>query len=129
MQLIGDKNDNATANYEIFLQQVQTGIPAPNGHTPLAGSLSRVIPTASAMGVPAVVTDIRGCREAVEHGVNGLLFPVGDTGSLAQSLIDLLQDDERRKRMGVAGRRIAEERFDEQKVFDRVLSEYERLLK
>ncbi len=84
---------------------------------------------ASAMGVPAVVTDIRGCREAVEHGVNGLLFPVGDTGSLAQSLIDLLQDDERRKRMGVAGRRIAEERFDEQKVFDRVLSEYERLLK
>ncbi len=83
---------------------------------------------ASAMGVPAVVTDIRGCREAVDHGENGLLFPVGDAGQLARSLIELLQDDERRAQMGITGRRIAEERFDEQQVFDRVLGEYERLL-
>jgi len=83
---------------------------------------------ASAMGVPSVVTDIRGCREAVDHGENGLLFPVGDADALARSLIELLRDDERRARMGETGRRIAEDRFDEQKVFDRVLSEYERLL-
>ena len=83
---------------------------------------------ASAMGVPAVVTDIRGCREAVEHGVNGLLFPVGDSDALASALVELLRDDARRAEMGAAGRRMAEERFDEQKVFDRVLSEYERLL-
>lgn len=83
---------------------------------------------ASAMGVPAVVTNIRGCRETVDHGENGLLFPVGDVHGLAQSLIELLQDDERRTQMGATGRRIAEDRFDEQKVFDRVLSEYERLL-
>ena len=83
---------------------------------------------ASAMGVPSVVTDIRGCREAVVHGENGLFFPVGDADALARSLIELLRDDERRARMGETGRRIAEDRFDEQKVFDRVLSEYERLL-
>jgi len=83
---------------------------------------------ASAMGVPALVTDIRGCREAVEHGENGLLFPVGDADALAHSLIELLEDGERRTQMGAAGRRIAEERFDEQRVFDRVLSEYESLL-
>jgi len=83
---------------------------------------------ASAMGVPAMATDIRGCRETVDHGENGLLFPVGDVHALAQSLIELLQDDERRARMGATGRQIAEDRFDEQKVFDRVLSEYERLL-
>jgi glycosyltransferase involved in cell wall biosynthesis len=83
---------------------------------------------ASAMEVPAVVTDIRGCREAVDHGENGLLFPAGDAHALAQSLIELLGDDERRAQMGLTGRRIAEDRFDEQKVFDRVLSEYERLL-
>ncbi len=84
---------------------------------------------ASAMGVPAIVTDIRGCREAVVHGENGLLYPVGDADRLARSLIELLQDDQRRAQMGVTGRRIAEERFDEQKVFDRVLDEYERLLR
>jgi glycosyltransferase involved in cell wall biosynthesis len=83
---------------------------------------------ASAMGVPAVVTDIRGCREAVDPGVNGLLFPVGNADALARSLIELLSDDERRSRMGAAGRAMAEERFDEQKVFERVLNEYQRLL-
>jgi glycosyltransferase involved in cell wall biosynthesis len=83
---------------------------------------------ASAMGVPAVVTDIRGCREAVDPGVNGLLFPPGDSNALADALIELLRDDERRVAMGAAGRAMAEERFDEQKVFERVLEEYERLL-
>lgn len=83
---------------------------------------------ASAMGVPSVVTDIRGCREAVEHGANGLLFPVGDVDALSRAIVELLVDDERRARMGVEARRIAEERFDERKVFDRVLDEYERLL-
>ena len=81
------------------------------------------------MGVPAVVTDIRGCREAVEHGVNGLLFPVGDVDALADALVGLLRDDARRGEMGAAGRAMAEERFDEQKVFERVLEEYERLLR
>jgi glycosyltransferase involved in cell wall biosynthesis len=84
---------------------------------------------ASAMGVPAVVTDIRGCREAVEHGENGLLFPVGDADALASAVIELVKDDDRRSRMGAIGRKMAEERFDEQKVFERVLREYERLLR
>ena len=81
------------------------------------------------MGVPAVVTDIRGCRETVEPGVNGLLVPVGDVDALARALVELLTDEPRRRRMGEAGRAIAEERFDEQKVFERVLEEYERLLR
>ena len=80
------------------------------------------------MGVPAVVTDIRGCREAVDPGVNGLLFPVGDANALSHALIELVGDHERRARMGAAGRAMAEDRFDEQKVFERVLNEYERLL-
>ena len=80
------------------------------------------------MGVPAVVTDIRGCRETVEHGENGLRFPVGDVGALARAVIDLLRDDARRAAMGATARAMAEERFDEQAVFQRVLIEYERLL-
>ncbi len=83
---------------------------------------------ASAMGIPAVVTDVRGCREAVEDEVNGLLFPAGDSEALARAIVDLLHDEVRRAEMGTAGRRLAEDRFDEQKVFDRVLREYERLL-
>ena len=83
---------------------------------------------AAAMSVPTIVTDIRGCRETVDPGVNGLMFPAGDADALALALIELLSDDARRSEMGEQGRRIAEERFDEQKVFDRVLHEYERLM-
>lgn len=84
---------------------------------------------ASAMGTPAIVTDIRGCRETVEHGQNGLLYPVGDVDALARSLLELLRDDEKRATMGARGRTMAEERFDERNVFGRVLEEYERLLR
>lgn len=84
---------------------------------------------ASAMGVPAIVTDIRGCREAVRDGDNGLHFPVGDADALAGKLVRILSDDSLRARMGAAGRKMAEEEFDEQKVFDRVLQAYERLLR
>ena len=83
---------------------------------------------AAAMGVPAVVTDIRGCRQAVDDGESGLLVPPGDPAALAAALIRLLNDAGLRARMGRTGRQIALDRFDERKVFDRVLSEYDRLL-
>jgi len=84
---------------------------------------------ASAMKVPCIVTNIRGCREAVEHGRNGLLVPLGDVQVLADAIIELLKDHEKAQRMGEEGRRIALERFDERVVFEKVKSEYSRLLK
>ncbi len=83
---------------------------------------------ASAMGVPAVVTNIRGCRQTVDDGVNGSLVPVGEPEALAAALVRLLHDEDLRARMGQQGRRIARERFDERKVFERVLSEYDQWL-
>ncbi|MEA2057639.1 MAG: glycosyltransferase family 4 protein, partial [Actinomycetota bacterium] len=38
---------------------------------------------AAATGIPVVATDIRGCREVVDPGVNGLLVPVRDADALA----------------------------------------------
>lgn len=84
---------------------------------------------ASAMGVPCVVTDVRGCREAVEHGRNGILVPLGDTRALAAAILDLLNDHKKARDMGAEGRRIALERFDEQRVFDLIKAEYARLLR
>ena len=83
---------------------------------------------ASAMGVPSLVTDIRGCREAVVQGENGLMFPVGDSDALADAIVEVLGDPPRREAMGRKARQMAEEKFDEQRVFDRVLAEYARLL-
>ena len=83
---------------------------------------------ASAMGVPCVVTDIRGCREAVVDNENGLLTPLGDIDALARAIGDLLTNQAKARRLGQAGRRLALERFDEQEVFATVKSEYARLL-
>jgi glycosyltransferase involved in cell wall biosynthesis len=84
---------------------------------------------ASLMGIPSVVTDVRGCREAVQHGQNGLLVPLGDVPKLAESILMVLTDRELAKRLGENGRRIAYERFDERKVFQKVQDEYARLLR
>lgn len=84
---------------------------------------------ASAMKVPCVVTDVRGCREAVEHGRNGLLVPLGDVQALADAIVELLTDREKARRMGEEGRRMALERFDERLVFEKVKAEYARLLR
>jgi len=84
---------------------------------------------ASAMQVPCVVTDIRGCRETVEQDRNGLLVPLGDIQALAEAIVELLTDREKARRMGEEGRRMALERFDERLVFDKVKTEYARLLR
>ena len=83
---------------------------------------------ASAMGVPCVVTDIRGCRETVEQGENGLLVPLGDIQALANAIVQILTDRQQARGMGQRGRRLAVERFDEVQVFAKVKAEYKRLL-
>jgi glycosyltransferase involved in cell wall biosynthesis len=83
---------------------------------------------ASAMKVPCVVTDVRGCRQAVTHGRNGFLVPVGDAAALAESVLALLADPDLARRLGEEGRCRALVEFDERRVFATVLGEYERLL-
>jgi glycosyltransferase involved in cell wall biosynthesis/ribosomal protein S18 acetylase RimI-like enzyme len=81
---------------------------------------------AAASGLPVVASDIRGCREVVEHRTNGYLVPVRDPVSLANAINHLASDAELRRAMGQAGRARAIARFDEAKVVDRVLAAYRR---
>jgi len=84
---------------------------------------------ASAMGLPVVATDIRGCREVVDDGVTGRLVPVRDAASLAEAIGALLDDRATADVMGRAGRERALERFDETAVVERTLQIYRRLLR
>ena len=47
---------------------------------------------AAASGLPLVLTDIRGCREVVRDGVEGLLVPVRDPEALADAMTRVLED-------------------------------------
>jgi glycosyltransferase involved in cell wall biosynthesis len=90
--------------------------------------LPRVVMEASAMGVPSVVTDVKGNREAVVHECNGLLVPLGDIRALADAVIRVLTDKRLANEMSARGRGMALERFDEQATFATVKAEYRRLL-
>ena len=59
---------------------------------------------AAAMGKALVLTDIRGCREVVREGIEGHLVPVRNPEALANAIVGLIEDPERRAAMGRAAR-------------------------
>jgi glycosyltransferase involved in cell wall biosynthesis len=79
---------------------------------------------AMAAGKPVVTYASGGLPEIVDHGVTGLVVPVGDVKALASAVDSLLSDEERAGRMGAAGRQRAESLFSE----DRMVQDYRRLL-
>lgn len=90
--------------------------------------IPRAVMEASAMRVPAVATNVKGNREAIEHDSNGLLVPLGDIRSLSLAICELLTNREKARYMGQAGYAIARKRFDERLVFEIVKAQYARLL-
>ncbi len=60
--------------------------------TSLSDSTSVSLLEAMASGLVPVVSDIPGNREWIEEGVNGFLFPAGDSQALAQKIIRVIND-------------------------------------
>jgi len=77
----------------------------------LSEGLSSAILTAMACSLPVIATNVGGIPELVKHGITGLLVPPADPLSLAQAIQQLLDDPEAAFRMGVQGRKRAEEHF------------------
>ncbi len=83
---------------------------------------------AMASALPAVVTDIRGCREEVVDGVTGYVVPRRNAAALGQAILRLVSNADLARRMGEAGRRRAIELFDESKVVAQQVDAYRRLI-
>ncbi len=83
---------------------------------------------ASASSLSVVATDVRGCREAVEDGVTGILVPLHKPQKLAEALIYFLQNSDKALEMGKNGRKKAEKEFDERLAFAKIKETYEHLL-
>lgn len=90
--------------------------------------IPRVLIEAAACGRPAVTTDMPGCREAVRHGVNGLVVPPRDIDALCSALKALISDPVLRREMGARGRALALDRFSDDKVIAQTLAIYRELL-
>ncbi len=74
--------------------------------------LPRSSQEAMAMGRPVITTDWVGCRDTVEHGLNGFLVPVRDPDELTKAMMRFISEPELIESMGKEGRKIAQERFD-----------------
>jgi len=90
--------------------------------------LPKVLIEAAACGRPIITTDHPGCRDAIEPGITGLLVPVRDAGALANAIRELLDNPDRRISMGLAGRALAERKFDIKQVVQTHLDIYAELI-
>ena len=82
-----------------------------------------VLAEAAACGLPAVAVRAPGCEEVVRDGETGVLTK-GDSMALADAVIGLLLDPERRAAMSRRARQIAECLFDVRLMIDRTLAVY-----
>ena len=79
---------------------------------------------AMAAGLAVVGTRAGGIPESVVDGRTGLLVPPGDATALARAIADLLQDGERRRAFGAAGRQRVHGVFSAERMVDATASIY-----
>ena len=71
-------------------------------------SFGIVLLEAMAAGAPVVASDLDAFARVLDEGRCGALFPVGDSAALEATVVDLLGNDEERRRLAAAGaRRVA----------------------
>ena len=91
--------------------------------------LSRVLLEAASMAKPIITTNVPGCKEVVDDGVNGYLCDVQDVDSLAKQIekMSTLSTLERVE-MGKQGRKKVITEFDEASVIEKYKKAIETLL-
>jgi glycosyltransferase involved in cell wall biosynthesis len=79
---------------------------------------------AMASGKPLVGTRVGGIPEIIDHGRTGYLVDRRDTAAMTYRILELLRDPDLRGRMGEAGRRVAEEKFNHKKNVEQLVKLY-----
>lgn len=77
---------------------------------------------AMAIGRAVITTDVPGCRETVFDGVNGFLVEKWNPQALAEKMIYFIQHPEEIKKMGYESYKIAQDKFDADKVNKRLIN-------
>lgn len=88
--------------------------------------LGSAVLDAMALGLPVVGTRAGGIPEAVVDGVTGLLVRPGDAAALADAIVALLRDPERRRQFGEAGQARVAETFGVDRLVEGTLAAYRR---
>jgi len=76
-----------------------------------------------ATGVPIITTDMPGCRLTIEDGKNGYLIPPKSVDETENALRKILVRKDLEE-MGTYSRKLAEERFQNQIVYEKIYTQY-----
>jgi glycosyltransferase involved in cell wall biosynthesis len=76
-----------------------------------------------ALGKPVIANDAGGTKEIVKHRVNGYLISTETTKEIAELINNLLNDKEKRQKMGDAGKKLIHEFF----TIERMGKEFEKV--
>ena len=91
--------------------------------------MSNVLLEGAAMGKPLIASNIPGCKEIVEDGVNGYLFEPKNTQKLIEKIEQFLKlSSSEREKLGRAGRQKVEENFDRNIVIKAYLETIDKIL-
>jgi glycosyltransferase involved in cell wall biosynthesis len=86
--------------------------------------LSITLLEAMAAAKPIVATDIKGTREVITDGVDGLLIEPADPTALADAIVELLQNRERARMMGIQARETIRQHFSQEAMVQNTLQLY-----
>jgi glycosyltransferase involved in cell wall biosynthesis len=96
-------------------------------HLSAREGLPRALPQALAAGKPVIAYDCDGAKEICLQNETGFLLAPGDRAGLKARLRQLARDEDLRRRLGLAGRRMVQERFAVQRMVDELHALYVKL--
>jgi len=88
----------------------------------------RAVLEAMAMAMPIITTDVPGCRETVEDGVNGFLVESKNVDSLFKAMEMFILDRSLVTNMSIESLKVASEKYDVHKVNQSIIAELDNLI-
>lgn len=98
-------------------------------HASYHEGMSNVLLEAAASGRPVLATDVPGCRETYDEGVSGFGFPPRDADAILAAILRFRDlPYEKKREMGLMGRKHVEERFDRRQIVNTYLKTITEIL-
>ena len=88
-----------------------------------------VVIEAGAMGLPSIVSNIYGCNEIIEDGVNGLIIPSKNEDALFKAMYEMASNTQLSDKLASNARRIVAERYEESFVQGCLIDYYHKIMK
>ena len=91
--------------------------------------MANVLLEAAATGRPVIASRIPGCQETFDEGITGIGCEPKDVESLKQAMSKMYElSNDKRKEMGIAGRRKMENEFDRRTIIDAYMEEIRNVI-